>query len=260
MHEKDYYTILGVAEDASKDEIKKEYRKLAVKYHPDKGEADSDDRMKEINEAYTVLSNDDKRSRYDMERKYGSIGGNAGDNFYDIFNNMFRGGMYRRRDPNAPARGRDINYAIGLPLRFFIFGGDYSFEIKYHDMCKTCNGTGAKKSKQCTSCGGSGQQTHRQQQGNNVFINTVPCASCGGKGYIIEEKCSDCSDGSILLNKEVTIEVPKGIENGHILKKNGYGFLGKNGGSPGDMYIKLSIVLPKEEDLTSKQREVLSTL
>lgn len=259
LADKNYYDVLGVPEDASKDIIKKEYRKLAVKYHPDKGISDSDERMKEINEAYTVLSNDDKRSRYDMERKYGSMEGTAG-GFHDVFNDIFGGMRRQRRDPNAPMRGQDINYLLELPLRFFIFGGDYSFKLKYRDMCKACSGTGAEEKDTCGSCGGSGQQTHRQQQGNNVFINTVPCASCGGRGFTVKKKCEVCEDGGVIVEKEVTVWIPKNIRDGHIIKQTGQGFSGKNNGPSGDLYIKIDMILPSEDLMTDEQKAVINSI
>lgn len=248
-----YYEILGVSEEASQEEIKKAYRKLAVKHHPDKGEEASDEKIKEINEAYDVLSNTEKRKQYDMERQGSPFGQSI---FDDIFKNMHA----RRRDPNAPMRGRDIKHLLKLPIRFFIFGGDYSFEIQYPDTCNSCGGTGAAERKTCPQCNGSGQQTHKQQDGNNVFIRTVPCGSCSGRGFIPVKKCPDCDGGQIHIDKEVTISLDKDTPPGQVISKQGEGLSGKNGGPPGDLYVKVYFELPREKDLTPEQKEALSTL
>lgn len=250
---KSYYEILGVSEEATKEEIKKAYRKLAIQYHPDKGEADSDDKIKQINEAYDVLSNDDKRSRYDAERHGSPFGSTI---FDDIFNSMHR----RRRDPNAPVRGQDIKYLLKIPMRFFIFGGQYSFVLQYTAPCDRCSGTGAEERETCSECGGTGQMTYKQANNNGVFIRQVPCSNCGGRGFLITKRCGKCRNGKVDVDKEVVLDIDKNTPQGSVITKQGEGLSGKNGGPPGDLYIKLYFELPKEEDLTEEQREVLNTL
>lgn len=250
-----YYETLGVEETASKEEIKKAYRKLAVKYHPDKGNGGSDDKIKELNEAYDILSDDSKREQYDLERQgFGGFG-------HSIFDDIFAG-MYNRRrpNPNAPMKGPDLKYAVNLPLKFFIFGGDYSFNLSYNDICTVCGGTGAEEKSVCSDCQGSGQKTHKQQQGNSFFINTVPCSTCGGRGFIATKHCQNCVNGKVQINKTINLEIKPDTPIGQVIQQPNEGGAGKNGGPNGNLFVKLNIELPKSGDLSEEQAEVIKAI
>lgn len=248
-----YYETLGVKENASTEEIKKAYRKLAVKYHPDTHLDESDDKMKEINEAYSVLSNPDKRQQYDLGPQ---------DQGIDIFQNMsdfFNMGR-RRRNPNAPMKGPDLKYQVDVSLYTIIMGGEHSIDVSYQDTCDECKGTGAKTKRTCEKCQGQGQQSHRTQQGNSVFINTTPCVACRGRGYTIEEACPKCSNGKINVNRTLDFTIPKDCPIGQIIVNRGQGGKGLNNGPPGDAYVRINLELPKSDSLTKEQVEVLKTI
>ncbi|QDP40656.1 molecular chaperone DnaJ [Radiobacillus deserti] len=253
MSKRDYYEVLGVSKDASKDEIKKAYRKLARKYHPDVNkEADAADKFKEAKEAYETLSSDQKRAQYDQyghagpqNQGFGGFGG-AEDfgGFGDIFD-MFFGGGGRRRDPNAPRQGADLQYTMTLDFEEAIFGKDTDIEIPKEETCETCSGSGAKpgtKTKTCSHCHGTGQLNTEQNTPFGRVVNKRVCHHCQGSGKIIPEKCNTCGGtGNVKKRKKIHINIPAGIDEGQQIRVSGQGEPGANGGPPGDLYVVVRI-------------------
>jgi molecular chaperone DnaJ len=258
---KDYYKILEVEKNASKDEIKKAFHKLAHKYHPDKNNGD-DKKFKEINEAYQILSDDKKRSSYDQFGSadmggFGNQGGFGGFDFSqggfangmefdmgdlgDIFGDFFGGGMRRKQKIR---KGRDIETEINIKFEEAIFGVNKTIVINKNSTCNTCNGTGGSpgsKMETCKKCNGSGQikEIKRSILGN--FTSVKNCEECLATGKIHSVKCSNCKGDGILKNKEeIKVNIPEGIREGEMLKISGKGEAVKNG-IPGDLYIRLNI-------------------
>ena len=255
MTEIDYYEILEVSRDCSGAELKKSYRKLAMKYHPDRNPDDkeAEEKFKLINEAYQVLSDDEKRAIYDRYGKEGlsrqgggGFGGGSMDDMMDIFNSMFGGGFgggfgQSRRDPNQKYA---LDFEIELPLEFHeaVFGCEKQIDITYKVPCDVCGGTGAKegKLKTCDYCGGQGQVVMRQ--GPMTFAQT--CPKCHGEGKIIVEKCPKChGKGYITKDQTITVKVPAGVDSGNRLRVQGYGNEDKYG-RRGDLYVTFFV----EED------------
>ncbi|WP_067727368.1 molecular chaperone DnaJ [Oceanobacillus damuensis] len=254
MSKRDYYDVLGVEKGASKEEIKKSYRKLARKYHPDVNkEAGAADKFKEAKEAYEVLSDDQKRAQYDQfghagaqGQGFGGFGGGAQDfgGFGDIFD-MFFGGGGRTRDPNAPQQGADLQYTMVLDFEEAIFGKETDINIPKEESCETCNGSGAKpgtKTKTCSHCSGSGQLNQEQNTPFGRVVNRRVCHHCNGTGKIIPEKCTTCGgDGTVRKNKKIHISIPAGIDEGQQIRVSGKGEPGKNGGPAGDLFVLIQI-------------------
>lgn len=254
MSKRDYYEVLGVEKGASKEEIKKAYRKLSKKYHPDiNKEAGSDEKFKEIKEAYEVLSDDQKRAQYDRfghtdpnqgfgGQDFGGFGG-----FEDIFSTFFGGG--RRRDPNAPRQGADLQYTMTISFEDAVFGKETDIQIPKEETCETCDGTGAKpgtKPETCSHCHGTGELNIEQNTPFGRIVNRRTCPYCHGTGSLIKEKCSTCGgDGSITKNKTIHIKIPAGIDDGQQLRVAGQGEAGVNGGPAGDLFVVFR-VLPHE--------------
>jgi molecular chaperone DnaJ len=251
MSKRDYYEVLGVGKDASKDEMKKAYRKLSKKYHPDiNKEADADQKFKEISEAYEVLSDDQKRAQYDRfghtdpNQGFGGgadFGGGFG-GFEDIFNTFFGGGGGgRRRDPNAPRQGADLQYTMSLKFEEAVFGKDTEIEIPKEEECDTCHGTGAKpgtKVDTCSHCKGAGQLNVEQNTPFGRIVNRRVCHYCNGTGKQIKEKCSTCGGaGKVQKRRKINVKIPAGIDDGQQLRVTGQGEPGVNGGPPGDLYV-----------------------
>ncbi|MFD2209219.1 molecular chaperone DnaJ [Virgibacillus halophilus] len=255
MSKRDYYDVLGVGKDASKDEIKKAYRKLARKYHPDVNkEEGASDKFKEAKEAYEALSDDQKRAQYDQfghagaqGQGFGGFGGGAQDfgGFGDIFDMFFGGGGSRRQDPNAPRQGADLQYTIVLDFEEAIFGKETDINIPTEADCKTCHGTGAKpgtKPKTCSHCHGSGQLNTEQNTPFGKVVNRRVCHYCGGTGKIIPEKCTTCGGtGKIKQQKKIHISIPAGIDEGQQIRVSGKGEAGSNGGPSGDLYVVVQV-------------------
>ena len=266
---RDYYDVLGVSRDASDSEIKKAYRKLSKKYHPDiNKEAGAEEKFKEIAEAYEVLSDDQKRAAYDQYGHastdpnfgagFGGFGGFGGFNtgssqftgFEDIFDSFFGGGGRSRQRANAPSKGADLQYRLNISFEDAIFGTEKT--IKYHrqEECHTCHGTGAKEGTSpvtCSRCHGSGAvQVEQNTPFGRVMTQTV-CPVCQGTGKEIKEKCETCH-GSGIESKEhsVKVSVPAGVEDGQQLRLSGQGEAGKNGGPYGDLYV-VFVVEPSKE-------------
>lgn len=256
MSKRDYYDVLGVENDASKEEVRKAYRKLARKYHPDVSEEeDSEDKFKEVKEAYETLSDEQKRSQYDQfghaggqggQGGFGGFGGGGGgEGFGDIFDMFFGGGGGRRQDPNAPRQGADLRYQIILEFEEAIFGKSTEITIPQEEDCGTCSGTGAKKGTKpttCTYCKGTGQVEEIQQSPFGRIVNRRVCHHCGGTGQEIKEKCETCSgSGKVTKNKKITVDIPAGIDEGQQIRLSGKGEPGTKGGPAGDLYVQVQI-------------------
>ncbi|MCA1056199.1 molecular chaperone DnaJ [Rossellomorea aquimaris] len=251
MSKRDYYEVLGVGKGASKDEIKKAYRKLSKKYHPDiNKEADADQKFKEISEAYEVLSDEQKRAQYDRfghtdpNQGFGGgadFGGGGFGGFEDIFNTFFGGGGGRRRDPNAPRQGADLQYTMSLKFEEAVFGKETEIEIPKEEECDTCHGSGAKpgtKVNTCSHCNGSGQLNVEQNTPFGRVVNRRVCHYCNGTGKEIKEKCTTCGGaGKVQKRRKINVKIPAGIDDGQQLRVTGQGEPGVNGGPPGDLYV-----------------------
>ncbi len=254
----DYYEILGVEKDATKDEIKSAFRKMARKLHPDVNKApDAEVKFKELGKAYETLMDDNKRATYD---RYGEDGlNNAGfdsqgpfangfGDLNDIFESFFGGfgfGGSRRVDPNAPQRGENLRLDIELSFEEAVFGVEKEVKIDHLETCPTCHGTGAKEGCEptiCPTCGGRGQvqQSTRTVLGNISQI--VTCPTCHGKGKIISQPCPDChGEGRKNVEKKLNIKIPQGVDNGSKMRLSGEGDIGINGGPAGDLYVVLHV-------------------
>ena len=253
MVKRDFYEVLGVAKNASEDEIKKAYRKLAMKYHPDRNpdSKESEEKFKEVKEAYEMLTNPEKRDAYD---RYGHAGvdpnmgggggfggaGGFGDAFGDIFGDIFGGGRGRSAGPQV-YRGADLRYNLEITLEQAAHGFDTTIRVPSWDKCDTCSGTGAKPGTApvtCSTCAGHGQV--RMQQG--FFSIQQTCPKCHGTGKIIPEPCAACSgQGRIKRNKTLEVKIPVGIDNGMRIRSSGNGEPGTNGGPSGDLYVEIHI-------------------
>ncbi|WP_438433286.1 molecular chaperone DnaJ [Gorillibacterium sp. sgz500922] len=253
MSKRDYYEVLGVAKDASADEIKKAYRKLARQYHPDVNkEADAEEKFKEINNAYEVLSDDQKRESYDRFGHEGPMGGMGGGGaggmdfggFGDIFD-MFFGGGGQRRNPNAPQRGNDLQYTMTIEFKEAVFGKETEITIPRTETCSRCHGSGAKpgtKPETCTVCKGTGQQEVIQNTAFGRIVNRRVCQNCNGQGQIIKEKCGDChGSGKVRTQRKIQIKIPAGVDDGAQLRVTGEGEAGSKGGPPGDLFLIIRV-------------------
>lgn len=255
MSKRDYYDVLGVSKDASKEEIRKAYRKLSKQYHPDLNkEADAEEKFKEVTEAFEVLSDEEKRANYDQfghegpGQGFGGFGGFGGGGqgfgFEDIFSSFF-GGSARRRDPNAPQKGNDLQYTMTIDFMDAVFGKEKEIEIPREENCGTCDGTGAKKGTSvttCTECNGQGEISVAQNTPFGQVVNRRTCPACQGAGKVIPEKCESChGSGRVTKNKTIKITIPKGVDQGQRLRVAGQGEAGINGGPPGDLFIVFNV-------------------
>jgi len=258
---RDYYEILGVPKGATADEIKKAYRKLARKYHPDAnpGNAEAEAKFKEINEANDVLSDADKRARYDQfgfagdapPPGTGGFGGDffgggfsGGDLFGDLFENLF-GGSSRGGNPDAPRKGSDLEMSMRVTLETAFRGASREIEIPREENCPHCDGSGAEpgsKVTACTACGGKGQVERAANTPFGRVVQVVPCTACGGRGKIIENPCTKCKGSKrIRKSRKLDIKIPPGVDIGTRLRISGEGEAGRNGGPPGDLFILLEV-------------------
>ncbi len=267
MAKRDYYEVLGIAKGADESEIKKAYRKLAKKYHPDANpdNKEAEEKFKEISEAYEILSDSEKRAAYDQYGhaafEQGGMGGAGGfggmdmgdifgsfGGFGDIFGDIFGGGSSRRR--NGPVNGRDIQVGLTISFEEAVFGCSKDVTINVTDTCDECHGSGAKagtSAQTCTRCGGSGQErvVNRTPLGNIQTVRT--CSACGGSGKIIKDKCTKChGSGKVNIQKTVKVDIPKGINHGQSIRKSGMGEAGSNGGHHGDLYIEIRVMPHKQ--------------
>lgn len=258
---RDYYEVLGVSKSATDDELKKAYRKLAKKYHPDTnpGDKEAEAKFKEASEAYAVLSDADKRRQYDQfghaafEQGGGGPGGfggfdfsgDMGDIFGDIFGDFFGGGRSRSQSYNGPMQGANVRINVRISFMESIFGVDKKFEMNMKDECPHCFGSGAKpgtKPETCTKCGGKGQVVYTQQSLFGMVRNVQPCPDCHGSGKIIRERCPDCSGTGFVKNKKtIEVSIPAGIDNGQSVRIRGKGEPGTNGGSRGDLLVNVTV-------------------
>ncbi|MEX2104417.1 MAG: molecular chaperone DnaJ [Bacilli bacterium] len=251
MSKRDYYEVLGLSKDASEADIKKAYRTLARKYHPDVNkEPDAEQKFKEIKEAYDVLSDSGKRSQFDrfghVDPNQGFGGGGADfGGFGDIFDMFFGGNGGGRRNPNAPQRGADLQYTMAVEFKEAIFGKEVDIEIPRTESCDTCHGLGAKPGthpETCTLCKGSGQQEVVQNTPFGRVVNRRVCQQCQGQGKIIKDKCSTCrGSGKIKKQRKIHIKVPAGIDDGTQLRVSGEGEAGTKGGPSGDLYVVIRV-------------------
>ncbi len=248
MSKRDYYEVLGLSKSATKDEIRKAYRSLSKKYHPDLNkDENAEDKFKEVTEAYEVLSDDSKKANYDQfghagpSQGFGGGGfGGDGFGFEDIFSSFFGGGG-RRQDPNAPRKGNDLQYTMTIDFMEAVFGKSTEIEIPKEEECGTCHGSGAKKgtsAKTCSHCGGSGEISVTQDTPLGRMVNRRACHHCGGTGKIIPEKCATCrGEGKVKKMAKIKITIPEGVDDGQQLRVSGQGEPGVNGGPTGDLYI-----------------------
>jgi molecular chaperone DnaJ len=258
---RDYYEVLGVSKNASKDEVKRAYRKLALQYHPDRNKSpEAEEKFKELSEAYAVLSDDTKRKQYDQ---FGHAGINSqyttedifrnadfdsifrgmgfGGGFSDIFEQMFRGfggfGQYQR----GPPSGADLQYNLEITLEEAAKGVNKTIQLNRTDKCDICKGSGAKLGtdvKKCSNCNGTGQVQHVQSTGFARLIRVEPCRTCGGRGEVIQTPCTECRGSGVKKQmRTIDVSIPAGVDTGSTLRLSGEGEAGPRGGSVGDLYV-----------------------
>lgn len=264
---RDYYEVLGVQKGCSDDELKKAYRKLAKQYHPDlnPGDKEAETKFKEVNEAYEVLSDSDKRARYDQfghagvdpsygagAGGFGSAGGFGGfDDLGDIFDSFFGGGGFgfgggtRTRNPNAAIRGNNIRTTISLSFLEAAKGCKKTISFQRLERCDSCSGSGAAKGSQpetCSECGGTGQVRVQQRTPFGVIQTSKTCTKCSGKGKVIKEPCKDCNGlGRVRHRRTLEVDIPAGIDHGQTFVLSGQGDHGINGGPSGDIEVTVSV-------------------
>ena len=262
MSKRDYYEILNIPKTASKDEIKTQYRKLALRYHPDRNKAsDAEEKFKEISEAYAVLSDDQKRSQYDqfghagIDSRYSAEDIFRGVNFDEIFRDVGFGfggfdsifsTLFGGRRQRGPQRGQDLRYDLDITLEQAYAGFAKEIEIPRSERCSECGGTGAKPGtspKRCSECGGTGQIQHVQVIGFMQFSRIEPCRKCRGRGEIIEKPCSVCRGaGLVELHRRINVKIPPGVDNGSQLILRGEGDAPNGGGQTGDLYVVINVM------------------
>lgn len=252
---RDYYEILDISENASQDEIKSSYRKLAKKYHPDlnPGNEEAEQSFKEINQAYEVLSDPGKRQRYDTFGPEGVNGqGGHGAGFEDVFGGGFGdfigdifGGGFSQSSRRGSSRGVDLRYDLKLDFYEAVFGVEKEIKVTKPENCGTCDGSGVEpgSSKEtCAKCNGSGQVRYSQQSPFGQIVRTVTCDECGGTGEIIKDKCKICSGtGKEVKAKKIKIKVPAGVDTGSIISIQGEGAPGEKNGPSGDLYVYINV-------------------
>lgn len=267
MAKRDYYEVLGIEKSADQDTIKKAYRKLAVKYHPDRnpGDKEAEEKFKEATEAYEVLSDDKKRPIYDQygfaglegmaggagaggyshafhdfSDLFGGMGGGMGDIFESIFGSGF-GGSSSRRSSGGASTGASLRYDLNISFKEAVYGTSVDIHFQHKEKCDACNGTGASagaSKKTCPTCNGMGQV----RQGNGFFTIQQTCPTCHGKGTTIDKPCSSCrGTGLQTKNKEMSLKIPAGVDNGRRIIIRGQGDAGENGGASGDLVIVLHV-------------------
>ncbi len=259
---RDYYEVLGVSKNASEDEIKRAYKKLARKYHPDMnpGDKEAEEKFKEVNEANEVLSNPEKKAKYDQfgfagvdpnygagQGGYGGAGGFDFGDLGDIFGSFFGGGFGGggRRNPNAPQRGESIRASLSVDFTEAAFGCEKSITIDRSEQCPTCKGKGCAPGttpEVCTECHGTGTVTQAQRTPFGMMQSQTVCPKCRGKGQIIHQPCPDCRGaGAVRKRRTIQVNIPAGIDNGQTISLRGQGHSGKNGGPAGDLLITVMV-------------------
>jgi len=247
---RDYYDILGVSRDASKEDLRAAYRKLARRYHPDVNkEVDAEGRFKEVNEAYQVLSDDEKRSLYDRFGHAGvdqseQAGGFGFGGFGDIFEDLFGFGT-QRSARQGPLRGADLRYDLEISFEEAIFGCTKEIEMTRHETCPACNGSGAEPGTtpvRCPECNGTGQVRRAQQSIFGSFVNVTTCPRCGGRGEVVTTACSQCRGAQrIETVRKLSVNIPAGVDDGTRVRLTGEGEAGVNGGPAGSLYVILHV-------------------
>ncbi len=257
-NKRDYYDVLGVSKSAGEDEIKKAYRTLAKKYHPDMnpGDKDAEVKFKEVNEAYAVLSDSDKRSKYDRfghdafdptsgAGGFGGFGGFSGADFDfgDIFSSFFGGGSTSSRSrANMPIEGDDVAARVSISFEEAAFGCKKEVNFARIESCPDCSGSGGSDIEKCPDCNGTGRISVRQQTMLGYMQTQRPCAKCAGKGKIIKNPCKNCNGkGRIKINKKLEVNIPSGIDNRQNIILRGQGCAGINGGPSGDLIIEVTV-------------------
>ena len=261
---RDYYEVLGVAKTASEDELKKAYRKLAKQYHPDMnpGNAEAEAKFKEINEAYEVLSDKDKRAKYDqfghagVDPNFGAGGFGGGFGGFDmgdidlgdIFGSFFGGGFggQRKADPNAPQRGASLRASITIKFAEAMTGCEKEISLNRMETCDSCRGTGCASgttAEVCPDCRGTGQIRIQRGGGGFAFSTTAPCSKCRGTGKLIHQPCPDCrGEGQVRRQRNIKVRIPAGIDDGQTISMRGQGSGGLNGGPAGDLLVNVSVL------------------
>ena len=260
-NKRDYYEVLGVDRGADEATIKKAYRQLAKKYHPDMnpGDKEAEKKFKEASEAYAVLSDAEKRRQYDQfghaafEQGGGGAGGfggfdfnggDMGDIFGDIFGDLFGGGRSRRAN-NGPMKGANVRTAVRITFEEAVFGCEKQLDLNLKDECTTCHGTGVKPGtspETCPKCGGKGQIVYTQQSLFGTVRNVQTCPDCNGSGKIVKEKCADCHGSGYITNrKKIAVTIPAGIDNGQSIRIREKGEPGVNGGPRGDLLVEIQV-------------------
>lgn len=270
---RDYYEVLGVSKTASDDEIKKAFRTLAKKYHPDMhpGDKECEEKFKEAQEAYAVLSDQEKRRQYDQfgHAAFDGTGGaggfdfsgmDMGDIFGDIFGDFFGGGS-RRRGNDGPMKGSNLRTSVRVTFEEAVFGCEKEIEMVLKDECRTCHGTGAKPGtspETCPKCGGKGKVVMTQQSFFGMVQNVQTCPDCGGSGKIVKDKCPDCrGTGYISSKKKIQVSIPAGIDNGQSVRIREKGEPGINGGPRGDLLVE--VVVSRHPTLQRQDMNIYST-
>lgn len=257
---RDYYEVLGVSKNADDAEIKKAFRTLAKKYHPDAhpGDAECEAKFKEAQEAYAVLSDAEKRKQYDQfgHAAFDGAGGAGGfdfsgmdmsDIFGDIFGDFFGGGFGggNRRSNNGPRQGANVRMNIRVTFEEAIFGCEKEIEFSYKETCSTCGGNGAKQGtspETCGKCGGKGKVVYSQQSLFGMMQNVATCPDCNGSGKVVKERCTDCYGSGYIVKKiRKKVEIPAGIDNGQCVRVREYGEPGINGGPRGDLLVEVVV-------------------
>ncbi len=256
---RDYYEVLGVSKNATNDELKKAFRKLAKQYHPDThpDDKDAEEKFKEIQEAYAVLSDEDKRRQYDQFGHAafdGSNGGGGfdfsgmdfGDIFGDIFGDFFGGGSRSRyANNNGPMQGANVKTSVRITFEEAVFGCTKEIEVNVKEPCESCHGSGAKPGtnpETCPKCGGKGRVVYTQQSLFGTMQNVQTCPDCNGSGKIVKEKCSDChGSGYITRKKRIEVSIPAGIDHGQSVRIRGKGEPGIRGGAQGDLLVQVLV-------------------
>lgn len=252
---RDYYEVLGVGKDADSEDIKKAYRKLAKKLHPDVNEnkEEATEKFKEASEAYSVLSDAQKRRQYDSfghsAFENGGQGGFGGfedfmGGFGDIFDSFFGGSRTSRR--SGPMHGADLRMELKITFEEAAFGVAKEVRLSKDTTCEACGGAGARKGtspKTCQTCGGAGQMRQQRNTAFGSFVNVVDCPDCGGRGQIIKDPCTECGGRGISVKSKImTVNIPAGIDNGQVITIRGEGGAGQRGGMPGDLQIYITVL------------------
>lgn len=257
MNKKDYYELLGVGRDATDDQLKKAYRKMAKQYHPDAnpGDATAEAKFKEVSEAYSVLSDPSKRQKYDQFGHAAFEQGGGGGGFHgggmdidigDIFGSFFGGdGIFGRSRTPKPRRGSDVQMRVQIKFEEAIFGATKEVQLQTYESCSTCSGSGAKPgtyAESCKRCNGTGSERITRQSFIGMMTQVVTCSECRGQGKIIKDPCGTCKgQGRVRTSKKIDVNIPKGIDNGQSIRIGGKGEMGEKGAPAGDLYITVVV-------------------